>query len=197
MKLILASASPRRRRLMRQAGYRFRIVPSHVSERASKTLRPARLVTLLAARKAIAIAKKFPHDVVLGADTLVFINGHPVGKPRDAAHAARILTELSGRWQRVYTGVALSWAGGRKSLNGTAVSYVKFRALTKDDIVKAAHKHLDKAGAYAVQERGDGFVTRIKGDYDNVVGLPMRTVKKLLRRFFQLLPKQVRGEIDF
>jgi septum formation protein len=122
-----------------------------------------------------------PSWPVLGADTLVFINGHVLGKPRNKQHAAEILNELSGAWQKVYTGVALVREGGKRIIARVAVSSVKTRRLSEDDICRMAGRHLDKAGAYAVQEKRDRFVTKIKGDYDNVVGLPMREVKKILR----------------
>lgn len=145
-------------------------------------LSPAALVKMLALRKALFVAKKNKADVVLGADTIVFINGKVVGKPRDPAHARRMLHELSGVWQKVYTGVAVVWEGGKRRVASAAVSRVKMKTLTPAEIDRAARKHLDKAGGYAVQERKDAFVERIEGDYDNVVGLPMRLVKKLLRR---------------
>lgn len=166
---------------MRNAGYRFRIFPSNVVERVPSGLTPSKRVAALALKKAKAIAKKYPEAVVLGADTLVFINGHAVGKPKNRKHAQRMLAELSGRWQQVITGVAIVWAGGRKAVKNAAISQVKFRRLTRGDILAAAGRHLDKAGSYAVQEKGDGFVERIVGDYDNVVGLPMRLVNRLLR----------------
>ncbi len=190
--IILASASPRRRALMREAGYRFVVRPSHVSERAPSGLSPAQRVSFLALKKATFVAKKFPNDIVIGADTLVFIHGHAVGKPRNARHAERMLAELSGRWQRVYTGVAVVAQGGKTKFKKSAVSYVKFRKLAAEEIRSAAHKHLDKAGAYAVQEKGDSFVAKIKGRYDNVVGLPMNVVKELFRRLAaQTLTKRV------
>lgn len=178
--IILASVSPRRRQLMKEGGYRFNVVPSDVVERAPNGLLPHQLVKFLALKKAMAVAKKFPDHPVLGADTLVFINGHVVGKPRHPHHARTILRELSGQWQSVYTGVAVVWEGGRRSAVEVAHSKVKMRILTDADIERAAHEHLDKAGAYAVQEKKDPFVESIIGDYDNVVGLPMRVVKRLL-----------------
>lgn len=190
-RLILASASPRRKILLRQAGLKFRIHPSHVSERQPRGLSASKLVTYLALKKARSIAKKYPNDIVLGADTLVFIGKKVIGKPRDPAHAAQILRQLSGAWQRVYTGVALVGYQGRWRRVQSAVSYVKFRRLSEREIIDASTRHLDKAGAYAVQHKKDKFVERIKGDYDNVVGLPMRVVKKLLRAAVEATTKRV------
>jgi septum formation protein len=97
-----------------------------------------------------------------------------------------MLQELSGAWQKVYTGVAVVAAGGRRRKVSLAVSNVKMRRLDKSDIKHAARRHLDKAGAYAVQERRDPFVQKIVGDYDNVVGLPMRLVNRLLSAFSKI-----------
>lgn len=118
---------------------------------------------------------------MLAADTLVYINGHVVGKPRNPTHAVRILNELSGKWQKVYTGVAFVWLKQKIDKSSVAVSAVKMRRLSSEEITRVSHKHLDKAGGYAVQEKEDSFVEKIRGDYDNVVGLPMRIVKKYLR----------------
>jgi septum formation protein len=166
---------------MKAAGYTFLIRPTDVPEHQPRGLTPSQLVSHLALKKALAAAKKFPHDVIVGADTLVFIGKKVIGKPRHPKHAAQILRRLSGAWQRVYTGVALVRNGGKIRRTRSAVSYVKFRRLSEREIADASTRHLDKAGAYAVQHKKDKFVERIKGDYDNVVGLPMRVVKKLLR----------------
>jgi septum formation protein len=121
---ILASASPRRRLLLRKAGLRFKIIPSHVSERAPAGLNHGPMVRFLALKKARDISKRHPKEVVLGADTLVFIDGKPIGKPKNPKHAEKILRQLSGRWQRVYTGVAVAWAGGKRSKSGVGLSWV-------------------------------------------------------------------------
>ena len=196
-RLILASASPRRRALMRAAGYRFRVVPSRVSERIPPGLSPVQLVRTLALKKARAVARRNPADLVLGADTLVFIDGRILGKPRGPQDAVRMLRTLSGAWQRVATGVAVVWDGGRRTSLGSATSWVRLRVLSEADIRRASRRHLDKAGAYAVQEKGDAFVERIRGDYDNVVGLPMRVVRTLLRNAGQALAKRLGDDLHF
>ncbi len=189
---ILASASPRRRQLLKESGLRFKIIPSHVSERAPAGLSHAALVRYLALKKATWVSKHHPTRVVLGADTLVFLDGRAIGKPKNARHAERILRQLSGRWQRVYTGVAAVWAGGKKVKTGVALSWVKFKRLSEDQIRRVSSDHLDKAGAYSVQDKDDRFVEKIKGEYDNVVGLPVRLSRRLLSRAFQAFPKLVR-----
>lgn len=188
-KFILASASPRRKQLLKEIGCRFRVVPSRVSERAPAGLGHSALVRALALKKARSVAKRNPSEVVLGADTLVFLDDKVIGKPRNPAHAAVILRHLSGRWQKVYTGVAVVWEGGRKQLSGVRLSWVKMKQLSEKQIANVAHRHLDKAGAYSVQSKRDKFVEKIRGDYDNVVGLPVKLTTRLLRRAFQTFSK--------
>lgn len=190
-KFVLASASPRRKLLLKDKGLRFSVIPSHVSERAPSGLSHASLVRYLALKKALEISRKNPSQVVLGADTLVFLNGRAIGKPRSPRHAAQILRRLSGRWQQVYTGVAVVWKGGQKHLTGVKLSWVKFNRLSVEEISKVAHRHLDKAGAYSVQSKKDKFVERIRGDYDNVVGLPVELSCRLLSRAFKTLSKLI------
>jgi len=179
--LILASASPQRRKILKGLKRPFQIIASHVSERSSEK-NPRRLVLLLAKRKALAIARRHPGAAVLGADTLVVCRGTIIGKPKDAAHAFRILKLLSGRWQRVYTGVAVAVDGGRRVVGETAVSRVLARKLPDEQLRALAGKHLDKAGAYAVQDKRDPLVSRVVGDLDNVIGLPLKSVRRILRR---------------
>lgn len=177
--LILASASPRRKAILRAAGVRFRVDPSRVDE-SSPEKDPRRLVVSLARQKAVEVAARHPGLPVLGADTIVVCAGEILGKPEDLADAVRMITLQSGRWQRVYTGTAL--VVGRRVYTALAVSKVKARRLDEARLRSLAGKHMDKAGAYAVQDRKDPLVERIVGDRDNVVGLPMRSVRLLLAR---------------
>ena len=177
--LILASASPRRKAILRAAGISFRADPSHVDETSSEE-DPRRLVVQLARKKALAVAFRYPDVPVLGADTIVVCAGKVLGKPADLADAVRMITLQSGRWQRVYTGTAL--VVGQRVYTDLAVSKVKARRLDAEELKRLAGKHMDKAGAYAVQDRNDPLVERIVGDRDNVVGLPMRSVRRLLCR---------------
>lgn len=178
--LILASASPRRRAILRAAGIRFRVDPSDVNEESRET-NPRKLVLELARRKASDVARRHPGRLVLGADTIVVCAGEIIGKPKDREDSERMLRLLCGRWQNVWTGVALAVPGG-KLLSAAALSRVKARALPENKIQKLIGKHMDKAGAYAVQDRKDPLVERVVGDRDNVTGLPMRIVRKLLRK---------------
>jgi septum formation protein len=178
--LILASASPRRRTILRAAGIYFRVDPSRVDE-SSPERNPRRLVLSLARRKALSVARRHPESTpVLGADTIVVCAGEILGKPKDLPDAVRMLTLQSGRLQRVYTGVAL--ARGRRVFADVAVTKVYSRRLSAENLRRLAGKHMDKAGAYAIQDRRDPLVARIVGDRDNVVGLPMRVVRRLLAR---------------
>lgn len=179
--LILASASPRRRILLRQLGMPFRVIPSRVSETTGEK-NPRRFVILLALRKAREVARRHPKATVLGADTIVVCRGRIIGKPRDLADSRRILELLNGRWQEVYTGIAVAWAGGKRSLARAVKSRVLARRLNSDELSRLAGKHPDKAGAYAVQDQDDPFIERIEGDYGNVVGLPLVATRRLLEK---------------
>ena len=178
-RLVLASASPRRRAILRAAGVRFTVDPSGVDER-SRVKDPRRLVAQLARRKALDVARRHPGRLVLGADTLVVCRGEILGKPKDKADAVRMITLQAGRWQRVYTGLAL--VSGRRVYVDVAVSKVRARLLDAERLARLAGKHMDKAGAYAIQDRHDPLVERVVGDRDTVTGLSMRSVRRLLRR---------------
>ena len=167
--------------LLRRLGLRFRVIPSRVSEK-TRQKNPRRIVVELALRKARDVARSHPEAIVLGADTLVVCCGEIIGKPRGVADSRRILDLLNGRWQEVYTGVAVVADGGRRSFTRVVKSRVLARRLDEKRLRRLAGKHLDKAGAYAVQDRDDPFIVRITGDYDNVVGLPLGAVERLLKK---------------
>ena len=177
--LILASASPRRRAILRAAGVSFRVDPSRVNEDIGEK-NPRRLVVKLARATALEVAARHPGMLVLGADTVVVCAGEILGKPKNMADAFRMITLQSGRRQRVYTGTALVF--GRRVFTDCAVSIVHARRLSSDRLHRLAGKHMDKAGAYAIQDREDPLVERVEGDRDNVTGLPMRSVRRLLAR---------------
>ena len=192
--LVLASASPRRRELLAQAGFAFEVHPAHIPEEPSEGEDPLTYVTRLAREKAEAVfrelteAGNFPGEIrldgkslaVLGADTTVTLDNHILGKPEDAADAARMLRLLSGRTHRVITGVALVTADDAEvAVEDTAV---RFLALSDEEIAAyvATGESMDKAGAYAIQGRAARWIPRIEGCYFNVVGLPLALVSKLL-----------------
>ncbi|MEQ1920859.1 MAG: Maf family protein [Elusimicrobiota bacterium] len=179
MKLILASASPRRRAILRAAGISFSVDPSGVDENIAEE-NPRKHVVQLARLKALDVAKRHPDNMVLGADTIVVCAGEILGKPKNLNDAVRMITLQSGRAQRVYTGTAL--VVGKRIYTDCAVTKVYARRLGADRLRRLAGKHMDKAGAYAIQDRRDPLVKHIVGDRDNVTGLPMRSVKRLLAR---------------
>ena len=181
MRLVLASRSPRRADLLTCAGYRFEVAPADIDEGRREGEAPRELVRRLAREKAAAVAPRHRGAVVLGADTLVVVDGAVLGKPDGAAGAAAMLRRLSGRAHEVLTGVALHAADG--CLDGVQSTRVVFRALSPDDVAwyVATGESADKAGAYSIQGRASRFVTRIEGSYTNVVGLPVELVDGLLR----------------
>ncbi|OFV83893.1 MAG: septum formation protein Maf [Acidobacteria bacterium RIFCSPHIGHO2_01_FULL_67_28] len=185
-RLILASASPRRRELLRQAGFTFEVVAPEVDETYPGGEDPAAFAERLALAKAAQIAQRFTAKddvVVLGADTVVVADGEVLGKPVSADDARAMLRKLSGIAHRVITGVALAAPGAARRAVGHEVTRVFFRPLTEEEITAyvATGEPLDKAGAYAAQGRAARFVTRVEGCYFNVVGLPVALVDRLLR----------------
>jgi septum formation protein len=182
---VLASGSPRRRRLLREAGYHFEVVSAPVDEAAHDWLTVRELTTWNAARKAANVSEKLPEAVVLAADTLVTIDGEVLGKPANFEEAVRMLRRLSGRAHEVWTAVRICHAATRKWESFQEMSRVHFRALDEAAIRTYLTKidPLDKAGAYAAQGRGREIIERIDGSYTNVVGLPMERTSEVLRRF--------------
>jgi septum formation protein len=187
-RLILASASPRRRELLGDLGVRFDVVASDVPEIPAPGEPPAAFACRAAREKAADVARRSPDAFVLAADTVVTLDGAVFGKPADRADARRMLHALSGRTHEVLTAVALADPAGR--IDELLVrSEVEFRALTAADIdaYLASDEPYDKAGAYAVQGSAQRFVLQVRGSYSNVVGLPVDEVRALLRRR-RLLP---------
>jgi septum formation protein len=187
VRLILASASPRRADLLRAAGFAFETIVTDVDERMRDEETPTIYVRRLAADKsaaalaALVAVEGLPGDaVVLGADTVVVADGATLGKPRDAADAAAMMRRLSGRWHQVITGVSLR--KGAYEVGHVETTRVEFTTLTEADIAwyVASGEGRDKAGAYAIQGLASRFIPRIDGSYANVVGLPVATVHALL-----------------
>ncbi len=180
--LVLASASPRRSELLRNAGIAFEVQPADVPEVPLPGELAKALAERLAREKAMAVARGRPADVVLGADTVVVIDGEILGKPVDAADAARMLRMLSGRRHEVITGVCLV-AGGQWSVASETTS-VTMADISDEEIAEyvATGEPMDKAGAYAIQGIASRWIPRIEGDYSNVVGLPVALVWKMLQQ---------------
>ena len=180
-RLILASASPRRRDLLSDAGYDVLIAASDVEEMDSCNEGPEALALINAKRKWTAVAPQYPGEIVVAADTVVWLDGRFYGKPVDFAQATEMLTDLSGRTHQVVTGVVLGRAG--EGLRQFAeVSMVTFHALDQDEIVaylKTIHP-LDKAGAYAAQDDSGRIIAQVEGSLSNVIGLPMEKLGAFL-----------------
>ena len=184
-KLILASSSPRRSELLASLGLEFSIVPSTVPEPAYNGETPADYGKKLAMAKATSVALEVPEGLVIGADTIVVLDGQVLGKPQDPAEAREMLTRLSGQTHTVYTGIAVVDAKTREIAAETVETQVTFRSLSKEEIddYVASGEPLDKAGAYGIQRLGGLLVSRINGCYFNVVGLPLSALDRLLKRF--------------
>ncbi len=202
--LILASASPRRHRLLTEWGVPHRVAPSRIPEPAPRRTAPIAYARRLALAKALAVAKgvrplsskrgltplegKGAGSWVLGADTIVVVGRRIFGKPRGVVDAERMLRALSGTTHRVITAVALVHLARTKGARPPwhrvrhAVSRVTMRRLTPEELHRFARKHRDKAGGYAIQDSGDTVIETIEGSYTNVVGLPKEIVLPLLRR---------------
>ena len=178
--LTLASASPRRQELLTRAGFTFDIVPADIDEQRWPDEAPRDYVQRLATSKAEAVAAENPERRVLGADTVVVVDGDVLGKPADDAEASEMLLRLSGRVHEVLTGVAVvSSAWRRVAVESTLVTLARLDPRTIDWYV-ATGEPLDKAGAYGVQGIASRFVERIEGSYTNVVGLPVALTARLL-----------------
>jgi len=190
--LVLASASPRRRELLRNAGISFTVQAADINEAPLAGESPQDCAERLAREKALAVFQRRPQDYVLGADTIVVVEDAILGKPRDAGDAVRMLRLLSGHTHAVITGVCLvsPVAKGQGSVASEAdlvaaseTTLVTFCELSDDEIrdYVVTGEPMDKAGAYAIQGMASRWIPRIEGDYSNVVGLPVALVYRMLR----------------
>jgi septum formation protein len=184
--LILASASPRRQELLRNAGISFAARPADIDETPLPGEGARESAERLAREKALVVSRNRPQDLVLGADTVVVVEGVMLAKPADAEDAARMLRMLSGRQHQVITGVCLAAGGDRNPPELKVAS--ETTVVTMSDIPEqeireyvATGEPMDKAGAYAIQGRASRWIPRIEGDYSNVVGLPVALVYRMLR----------------
>ena len=181
MPLVLASASPRRAELLRNAGIPFTVDPAHVPEEAAAHEKPLEYAQRLARDKALAIFARHPDSAILGADTVVVIDDHLLEKPVDQLDATRMLRLLSGRSHQVITGVCLVAPGFERT--EAEITQVVFSSLSDGEIAEyvASGEPMDKAGAYAIQGIASRWAERIDGCYFNVVGLPVPRVYRMLR----------------
>lgn len=181
-KLVLASQSPRRRELLSKLGIPFEVMVPDFIEEAQFHLGPQEEVLFLAREKARSLRRRFPDALILGADTLVVLGEKRMGKPLDDTEAFEMLEQLSGRTHQVLTGLALLDASSDHFQTFVGTTSVTFHPLDVEKIQKyiLTGEPRDKAGAYAIQGKGETLVKDIQGDYDNVVGLPLDPLRKLL-----------------
>jgi len=187
--LVLASQSPRRRDLLREAGYEFVLDPVKVSEIIDENLNPEGVVLDLAKIKAQAALRlpKYSENqdfLILSADTLVFLDDVPLGKPKNIEEAKSFLSRLSGRTHSVMTGVYLAVSGGGPAVGHVEITTVEFRKLSAQEIDEyvASGDPMDKAGAYGFQGPARKFVSRLEGLQSNVIGLPVEILEGLLKK---------------
>ena len=182
--IILASQSPRRQQLMHSITDDFKVEVSHIDETSSLSLSPLDAVKDIAKRKGLDIAKKYPHDLVLSADTIVVIDNQIIGKPVDEADAKRILNLLSNRTHHVYTAFYL--IKDNKEYEDVVISEVTFNKLSEqliDDYIKSGSP-MDKAGAYGAQDNNDfKLIKKITGSWSNVIGFPVHEIKQAINKF--------------
>ena len=185
MRIVLASRSPRRSTLLRDAGYDIEVSPADIDEHQFRNESPRTYVSRLAADKATTVAQRYPEQIVIGADTVVVLNDVVFGKPIDRNEAVGMLAKLSGTTHTVVTGIVVMRAS--TVFSGIESTKVTFVELTSDriDWYVSMGESDDKAGAYAAQGVGARLIERIDGSYTNVVGLPMALVDRFVRKFEQ------------
>ena len=186
-RLVLASASPRRAELMREAGYIFQVAhpPEDDPGKLGLELPPAQLAEFLSRMKARSVAPMFTDELIIGADTIATLDGRIFGKPADRADAGRILQAIAGTTHQVITGVTVIDSDSGRTLTRHDVTQVSMRPLSKDELEGYLESGAwrGKAGAYGIQDHGDKFVTEIEGSFSNVVGLPMELLDRMLAEF--------------
>lgn len=182
-RFILASASPRRAEILKNAGFDFEIIVSDADESLPDSIPVSEAVLRLSKVKAESVSKKYPGAVVLGCDTVVSLDGTVMGKPKDDRHAFEMLNALSGKIHQVYTGVTVT--DGEKNESFFTETEVEFYPLSDETIASyiATKEPADKAGAYGIQGFGSVLVKKINGDYFSVMGLPVNESARVLARF--------------
>lgn len=181
--IILASTSPRRTEILTLGKIKHQVVAPLVKEVIHEDLTPTEVVQSLAIQKANDVFKRYPNDVIIGADTVVVIDNEILGKPKDEQDAIKMLTKLSNRTHLVITGVAIYTKDVKETFCN--ITEVTFDEMTKDDILDYIHSDnvYDKAGSYAIQASIAKFIKKIDGDYYNVMGLPLSDVYKHIKQF--------------
>ncbi len=183
--LILASTSPRRRRLLLDHGYNFRVIPAGVDEIAPAHFSPGEITLFNARSKSHAVSRNHPKELVLGVDTIVSFEGEVFGKPSSMDEALAMLRRLNGRAHEVYSGVWLRHGATGKERGFIDITRVHFQKLTEPEMRTYLNRigPLDKAGAYAAQEDDGELIARVEGSFSNVTGLPMEALATALKEF--------------
>lgn len=188
MQYILASGSPRRKELLKGIGLEFWTLPADIDEAEVREENPKIMVSRLSMMKALHIGRKYTGKdfICIGADTCVYIDGKILGKPKDEKEAEEMLALLSGREHSVFTGIAVVNCNTMEASGECCETKVKFKELTKEEIEKyiKSGEPMDKAGAYGIQEKGAMIIEEIRGDYFNVVGLPLCSFRRIMKRDF-------------
>jgi len=184
-KIILASGSPRRAEILRTVGWPFEMMPPDIDETRRTNEDAVTYVQRLARSKAEAVAQRVPSSLIVAADTTVVIDEQILEKPTDQNDACRMLRKLSGQWHQVITGVALIDGPTSQMQFGCEKTEVKFAMMSQDEVnwYASSGEPMDKAGAYAIQGLGARFIERIRGDYFNVMGLPVRLLYEMIQEF--------------
>ena len=184
-KIILASASPRRKEILEKTGLKFMVDASDYEEDLSLRMPARRLARYLSCEKAKAIANRYKNAIIIAADTIICLDDKVFGKPRNESDAKRMLNIMNGRSHYVITGFTVIDTGEGQSVSRSIVTKVYFKKITRKWIEEyvSTGEPLDKAGAYAIQGLGAAIVKKIEGDYNNVVGLPIDALMKALRKF--------------
>ena len=188
--LVLASSSPRRRELLDKTGLKFMVDAAEINEDHGRRMKPAELAKTISLEKAKAVAARHPCSIIIAADTFGVLDGRLLGKPRDADEARDILGMLSGKCHTVVTGFTILDTETGKAVSKAVETKVYFRKLDSEEIKAYVRtgEPLDKAGAYAIQGMGALLVEKIEGDYYNVIGLPLSSLARELKRFGINLP---------
>ena len=184
-KIILASASPRRKEILGRTGLKFSVRSSNYKENLKIKMEPGKLARYLSRKKAEAVAHNCGNALIIAADTFIVVDGRVLGKPRSLKDAEQMLKKLSGRSHRVITGFTILDTETQKSLSRSVSTTVYFKELSREDILAYIRtgEPLDKAGAYAIQGIGAVLIEKISGDLSNVIGLPLAALMESLKKF--------------
>jgi len=184
-KIILASASPRRKELLEKIGLKFEVDSAFSDEALRPDVPPHELARQLSLAKAMIVSERHPDTIVIAADTFGVLEGKLLGKPRDAAEARQMLGQLSGKSHKVITGLTVVDTGEKKTVSRSVETIVHFRKLTEAEIdaYVATGEPLDKAAAYAIQGKGSVLIKKIEGDFYNVIGLPLSMLSMILKEY--------------